>query len=69
MSIIDFVYEPLNKFRAPRNPNKCAYQVGDDEHLTTHFRQCSRKIVVRIDGFGFCRQHAQMIQTRLTPKP
>jgi hypothetical protein len=47
-----------------RDESRCAYRVGVKTPgvLGTDFHQCDRKPVETIDGFGFCKQHAKVVQ-------
>lgn len=52
-----YIYTP-NVTIGGSNPNSnfCARSLSDGGR-SVGFHQCSRKIVSRIDGYGFCKQH------------
>lgn len=67
-TVQDFVHEPERgvwgtKDR-PNDPDRCQFSVAEHRRITT-WHQCNRKIVEEIDGFGFCKQHAEEVNQKL----
>lgn len=61
-----YIYDPLDYQRAigaTLSPNRCAFSCRYTKQWGG--KQCSRKPKETIEGYGWCRQHAERIRRRL----
>ncbi len=67
MDISWYVYEPLDyekSWGVRVDKTLCRYSVHN-EGRSVSFHQCRRKPTEKVEGFGFCRQHAKMVKEGL----
>jgi len=63
-----YVYEPVKWKRElgyKVDMDRCRYQVNHDRY---GFAQCCRKPKRLIEGYGFCEQHAKMVERGLADR-
>jgi len=58
-----WAWKPSDKFDTPYDPARCAHTVYEKWCIDVRGHQCIRKKRRDIDGYGFCLQHARMIDS------
>jgi hypothetical protein len=69
-TVKDFVFSGKTTVfggKIPLDLSRCAYEVSEPGRMTT-WRQCTRKPVIEIDGYRFCKAHGEDVNRRLGRK-
>jgi len=58
-----YLWEPIPKWGATLDEARCRYGVTEAPHYIRS-RQCARKAVKTVGGYGFCKQHARKVREK-----
>lgn len=64
MSLEFHVYVQRDRHRPQVDRSRCRIRVYDRWRIDVVGRKCCNKAVVRVDGYGLCRQHAKQYKPK-----